>query len=435
MKRLLVITLIFSGLINLSAQDDVLLNFKSLAKKYAKSEENVLHEKKGIDSKTWFDRGKLLQDIYQIDLEYISEGSSTTEINIHYKDPLSVVKDEENPNTEILKYERIEYVMVNGVLSKWNRIKSVTDSPLDKALVSYVKTLEFDEKNKYNEKVKAQLAELKINYKQSGINYYYSDDYKHALHSFEKVLAINRMKLFDGELDTVMIQYSGIIARELKDYEKSAEYYMQLAEMNYGGPNIFLNIKNDYLALQDSAGAIAGMEIGFDKFPDTLNIVANLVDLYIKTKNIDKGLVKINEAIAKYPEKGDLNYWKGRLLLNTEDEDRIDQALVAYEKAIELNQDLYYVYYDIGFIYFLQGQDIFSQAGMEKDVEYRKEINDIATEKYDSAIPMMENALRLNTDNAEIKKETLDVLKRIYYKLYGAEDDRYIDVIEKLKEF
>lgn len=435
MKLLLVIALVFSGLININAQEIVLLNFKSLTKKFEKSEENILHEKKSIVSKTWFDRGKLLQDIYNIDLEYISEGSGLTEIKLYYKEPLSIVKDEEDPNTETVKYERIDYLIVNDKLSSWNRTKSVTDNPLDKALTSYCKALELDEKNKLGEKIKTQLVDLKFNYKQSGINQYYKSNYDKALHAFEKVLEINKMDMFEGELDTIMIQYSGIIAREQKDYRKSADYYIQLTDMDFGGPNIFLNIKNDYIALEDSASAISIMEKALDKYPDTLNIVANLIDLYIRTKNIDQGLIKIEEAIATLPALGEFNYWKGRLLLNTEDEDRIDKALVAYEKAIELNKGLYYVYYDIGFIYFLQGQDIFNQAGLEKDVDYRKQINELATEKYNSAVPMMENALRFNTDNMDIKKETLDVLKRIYYKLYGGEDAKYLDVIEKLNEF
>ncbi len=432
MKRLLIIALIFSGLVNISAQEIVLLNYKVLEKKFDKSEGQIKDEKKGIASKTWYDRGKLLQEIYKIDLEYLAEGSSLTELKLYYKEPIEEVIDEEDPNIKILKYERINYVFVNGALSKWNKTKSVTEKPLDLALEAYVKTLEFDAKGKYAEKVEEQLVSLKNDYKQNGINYYYNEDFGNALHNFAKVLEVNQLDMFKGEIDTLMIQYSGIIARELKEYEKAADYYMQLTELDFGGPNIFLNIKNDYLALEDSAKAIEAMSKGFEKYPDTLNIVANLIDLYVKTNQIEEGLVTIQSAIDKYPTKGELYYWKGRLLLNAEGEDRIDRALEVYKKAVEFNQDLYYVYYDIGFIYFLQGQDIFSQAGMERDTDRRKQISDIATEKYDLAIPMMEKAYGLNSENADIKRETLDVLKRIYYKLYGAEDSRYTDVMEKI---
>jgi len=420
---------------NISAQEIVLLNFKTLSTKFEKSESAIKDEKKGVNSKTWYERGKLLQDIYHIDIEFIAEGSSKTEIKVYYKEPLSIVTDSTDPNKVTWKYERIEYVLVNGALSSWNKTKSVTDDPLDKAFDAYVKALEYDEKDKYGDKVKEQLIKLKMDYKKSGINYYYEEKLANALHDFEKVLDINKLDLFNGEKDTLMIQYAGIIARELKQYEKAANYYIELTEMDFGGPNMFLNIKNDYLLMGDSAMAIEVMEKGFNKYPDTLNIVANLIDLYIKADKIDKGLTKIKAAIADYPSSGELRYWEGRLLLNKDSDDKIDLAIEAYKKSIELNPNIYYVYYDVGFIYFLQGQDIYIQANLEKDVKVRNEINKIADEKYNLSVSMMEKALELNTVNMDIKKETLDVLKRIYYKLLGGDDPKYLDVIEKLKEY
>lgn len=432
MKRLLIITLVLSGFLHMKAQDQmILLNYNTLAKKYEKSEADIKNPKKNVKTNTWFNRGKLMQDIFKIDLEYLMEGTGITELKLYYKEPLSVTEGEK-PNTKVLNYERIKYHMEGDALSYWVRTKMVTDNPLDKAFEAYTKTLELDSKGNMGDKVKEQLVALKGQYKQQGINYYYLNDYKGAVEDFEMVLKINQLDMFAGEVDTIIIQYTGIIAREMEDYSRAATYYQKLADMNFGGPNIYLNIKNDYLALQDSASAIKVMEEAFDKYPDTLNIVANLIDLYIKTNNVDQGLSKIQQAIAANPNKGEFYYWKGRLQLNTEDEWKIDSALVTYKKAIELNESLYYVYYDIGFIYFLQGQDIFNQAGLERDAKIRQQINDIATAKYEEAIPMMEKTLELNTINPEIRKESLDVLKRIYYKLYGVEDARYLRIMDLL---
>lgn len=423
MKRLLIIILLFVGYFNLKAQDVVLLNYNALERKYEKSLEKTQDEKKGSKSKTWFKHGQLLQDIYKIDLEYIGEGTGITELKLYYKEPVSVQTEQEGPNViKTLEYPRINYVFVNDALSRWEKTQEIVENPLDKAFEAYTKALELDEKGKLKDDVKEELSELKGQYMQAGINAYYNEDHKEALEDFEMVLNINDLDMFEGVVDTLMIQYSGIIAREDGKYKKAAEYYQKLADMNYGGPSVYLNIKNDYLQLGDSAMAISAMEEAFSKYTDTINVVANLIDLYIKTDNIDQGLVKIEEAISNNPQKGELFYWKGRLLLNTEDEDRIDKAIEAYEKAIEMNPSLYYVYYDIGFIYFLQGQDIFSQAGLEQDTKRREEINNIAVEKYEEALPMLQKAYELNDVNMDIKCETLDVLKRIYYKL-GMEDD------------
>ena len=415
----------------MKAQDVVLLNYNTLERKYEKSNERIQHDRRKLKDKTWLKRGIILQDIYKLGLEYIGEGTSLTEFKLYYDEPINTVTKQENGNeVKILEYENMDYYFLNNALQRWKRKKIVTEKPLDKAYEAYQKTLELDEKGRRTDDVKEQLQELKQQYIQAGINSYYNENLQEALDDFEMVLNINEMDMFEGVVDTLMVQYSGIIARDLGNYKKAAEYYTKLANLNYGGPSVYLNVKNDYLQLGDSTMAIEIMEQAFNKYQDSVNVVANLVDLYIKTGSIDQGLEKINEAILNNPDKGELYYWKGRLLLNSKAADRIDQALEVYKEAVDKNPDLYYVYYDIGFIYFLQGQDIFSQAGLEQDTERRKEINEIATEKYEQALPMLEKALELNEENMNIKRETLDVLKRIYYKLGMTE--KYDEVTKQL---
>lgn len=432
MKRLLISILILTGIsAGLLAQEVVLLNYNTLERKYEKSLEKTQDEKHSVKSKTWLKHGELLQDIYKIDLEFLSEGVSEAELKLYYKEPASVTTETEGSvNRKILKYERMDYIFENGGLSRWVRKKSVVEKPLDLAWEAYRKALDQEDAGKVEAEIKENLTALKGQYMQDGINSYYKEQMGDALHSFEMVMNINELDLFEGVVDTVMVQYSGIIARELGQYEKAAKYYLQLAELNFGGPSIYLNVKNDFLEIEDSVKAIEVMEKAFEVYPDTLNVVANLIDLYIRTNKIEQGIAKVEQAIEGNPQKGEFYYWKGRLLLNSTDEDRIEKAVETYEKAIELNPNLYYVYYDIGFIYFLQGQDIFSQAGLEKDVERRKQINEIATEKYEEALPMLQKAYELNDANADIKCETLDVLKRIYYKLKM--DDDYNRIIQEL---
>ena len=51
-----------------------------------------------------------------------------------------------------------------------------------------------------------------------------------------------------------MVQYSGIISREIASktdsdelYKKSIGYYKELAAADFGGPNTYLQIKMDYM--------------------------------------------------------------------------------------------------------------------------------------------------------------------------------------------
>ncbi|HYW94128.1 MAG TPA: tetratricopeptide repeat protein [Bacteroidales bacterium] len=433
MKRLLSIVLIFCGIGAVAmAQDNVvLLNYNSLQKKLEKSNEKIQNEKKSSKAKTWFDRGKLMQDIFDIDLEYVTDGMEPSMLKLYYKDPENVTTEtKDGEKIQTFQYERMDYVFKNNKLDHWVRKEIVTETPLDKAYKAYEQTLKLDEKGKYTDKVKDQLLLLKKEYQQKGINAYYSGNSKKALQSFETILNIDDMKMFEGAKDTLMIQSAGIIARELGEYQTAIKYYKKLADLGFGGPNTYLNIKSDYLSMGDTTQAIKTMENAFAAYPDTLSVIANLVDLYIRTGEIDQGLKTVDNAIGSNPDRAELYYWKGRLLLNSKADSSIEKAIKAYHKSLERDPNLYYVYYDLGLIYFLQGQDIFKQAGMEKDVDKRKQVNDIATKKYEDAIPMLQKALNLNEGNAELKKETLDLLKRIYYKLQM--EDKYNDIVNQI---
>jgi hypothetical protein len=434
MKRIAILALMMFSIAAANAQEAVvLLNYAVMEKKYLKSEADSKDPKKSANPTTWFNRGKLMQDIYTIDLQYIQEGVDKTMLKLYYKEPKSTrIEGSGADAAEVLVYDRIEYYFVNGLLARWNKTKTIVPDPLHLALDSYQKTLELDTKGSLQKKLTEQLSLLKQQFKQNGINAYYSGNKAEAVLDFEKVLVINEMPMFAGEVDTVMIQYSAIIAREMNDFATAAKYYEQLAEMGWGGPNTYLNIKSDYIMLADTVSAITTMEKAFEVFPDTVAIVANLVDLYIRTGKIEQGLAKVDAAIASNPDKGELYYWKGRLMINLEnDESSIDKAIEAYKTSLAKNETLYYSYYDLGFIYFLQGQDFFSQAGLEKDLKRRAQINEIATEKYQESIPLLENAVKYNDNNADLLRETYDTLKRVYYKLEMT--DKYNEVNEKLK--
>ena len=50
------------------------------------------------------------------------------------------------------------------------------------------------------------------------------------------------------------------------------------------------------------------------------------------------------------------------MLINKEDVESVDKAIEAYNKAGELDPSIYYVWYDLGYIYYLQGADFFEQV-------------------------------------------------------------------------
>jgi len=260
--------------------------------------------------------------------------------------------------------------------------------------------------------------------KRQGVNAYYAENYEGALNSFEQVLSINELDLFTGEIDTTMIQYAGIISREIAGvtdnqelFRKSIEYYKQLAAIDFGGPNTYLQINNDYLSLGDTLGALETLKEAYSKYPDTVTVIANVANTYIMLKQFDEGLAFMEDVIEQNPGIGESYYWKGRILINLETLEAVDEAIEAYKKAGELKPGIYYVWYDLGFIYYLQGADFFDRSNEETDEDLRNRLIEAGNEKYQEAIPILEKSYELNDENREVKYETLDILQRIYYKL------------------
>lgn len=429
MRKLFTLAIIATAVIGMNAQDMgstvVLLNANAVQKKVEKSDEEINDAKKAEKANTWLKRGDLFQDVFNIGLEQVQEGMDTQMLTLFYKEPNSIETEtlDDGSLKETYIYPDMKYIFQNGALQQWERVDPIAEDPLRVAIDAYKKTLELDDGGKLESKVKEGLISVKELLKKQGVNNYYSDDYEGALASFEDVLEVNELPLFAGELDTVMIQYSGIISREIASatdndelYKSAIEYYKQLADADYGGPNTYLQMKMDYMNLGDTLGALGILKEAYAKYPDTVNIIANLADTYIQLKQIDEGISFMENAIESNPQIPESHYWMGRMLINKEDVESLDKAIASYKRAGELGPEIYYVWYDLGYIYYLQGADFFDRSNEETDDATRAQLIELGSEKYQEAIPILERAYELNDENMEVKYETLDLLQRIYYK-------------------
>jgi tetratricopeptide (TPR) repeat protein len=434
MKKILVtLAVVAIATIGISAQEGtavVLLNYSTVKKKVEKSDAEIQDPKKNIKASTWEKRGELFQDVFMLGLEQLQEGMAAPTVVLFYKEPLNIeTETKDGALYEKYIYEHMTYTFVNGALQEWTRVDPIVEDPLRIAMDAYFKALELDEKGKMAEGIKEKLIELKMQLKREGVNNYYLGDYDGALNSFENVLEVNNQSLFAGELDTIMVQYSGIISREIASktdnkelYQKAIDYYQQLADVNYGGPNTYLQMKNDYFALGDTLKALECLKEAYDKYPDTVNIIANIADTYIQMKDFDGGIEFMSRVIENNPEIAESYYWNGRLLINKEDVEYIERALESYKKAGELDPSLYYIWYDMGYIYYLQGADFYERANEETHEPTRIRLLELGSSKYKEAIPILEKAVALNTENTSVKYESLDLLQRMYYKEQMMED-------------
>jgi tetratricopeptide (TPR) repeat protein len=457
MKRLILLSIMLVAILGnafTQSPDDsstpILLNKATLTKKAAKSDEAIADEKKNIKAKTWITRAKLFQDVDNMGLEQASLGMDKTTLRLFYNEPTSTTTEE---NKEILTYESIKYIFEDGRLRGWTRVDPISENPLDESFRSFKKAIDLTEAEdqlKLEEKLKKDIDELKEQYLRQGLNKYYLQDYLGALTSFESILAINELAIFDGFVDTTMINYAGITARDigalsLKEgnkeqatqmYKKSIGYYTRLADFGFGGSTAYRQMTGDYYMIGDTLGAIENLKKGIEQYPDSSVLVSLAAQAYYQLKDNENGMAFIEKRIADKPDCAVSYYWKGLFVTNKEDveEETIQQALALYDSSLMIDPSDGNVWYQSGYVNYAVGANYFEQEGYEEDPDFRKELGAKGHEYYEAAIEKLEKTYEVADGNYLLTKESLDLLKRIYYKLYGGEDERYLSVQKRMNE-
>ncbi|MEX2427033.1 MAG: tetratricopeptide repeat protein [Bacteroidales bacterium] len=429
----------------------ILLNKSTLQKKVEKSDEHIVHERKGAKERTWRKRGELFQDVDNQGLEQVQLGMDQTTVKLLYNEPKSV---ETKEDVEILTYETINYFFENNRLRGWTRIDPIHENPLQEALRSYKKAIELideGEKMKTQERIKDNLVELKLQFQRDGQNQYYHENYLASLKAFESIHEVNEIPIFDGVIDTLMINYCGIVAREIgvryaqegkeqkaeEMYRKAIDYYDQLSDLGFGGASNYIQMTRDYYAIGDTLGAIDNLKKGLEQYPDSTLLVTVAAQAYYLMKDNEKGLEFLDERLEKRPKCPAAYYWKGLLITNVKDveEELIKESLALYDTSLMYDPSNASVWYQSGYVNYAVGASYYEQESYEEDAEFRKLLNEKGKKYYVEAAEKMEKAYELSVDDRVVRREALDLLKRIYYKLYGSDDEHYLRTNERLKEF
>ena len=447
MKRLLVfiaVSVFMASVVSAQSEDAILLNHKTLAKKAASSDEHIMNAKKSAKSSTWQKRGKLYQDVFNEGLEQLPLGVAGSFLKIHGS-PISLTEADSN-NVVIHKYETINYYVENDIFRGWTRINPICENPLDVALESYKTAVELEDPEKQmklQEKLKKNLEDLKSQYQSLGQSKYFLGEYEDALLSFSSILSVNDFPIFEGVIDTLMINFSGIVAREVgrinedeEMYRTAIDYYKQLTDLDFGGINTYIQMTRDYYSIGDTLGAIENLKRGLEKYPDSTMLVTLAAQAYYLMGENEAGIEFTDTRIEATPNCADAYYWKALLLTNHDDlsQDTIDLSLELYEKAIEVDPTNTPIWYQAGYVYYAVGANYFEQESYERDPEFRQDLIDKGNANYEKSIERLEKTYELSSDDeAALRNDALDLLKRIYYKLYGSEDSRYLNTMERIK--
>lgn len=427
MKRLTLTFLFILSLTLVKAQQTAIATWEHarLEKALDKSNEHIQHDKKSQKPKTWFKRGELMQEIFEVNnIQFVRMDMPVNELLIYLGEPdeKRTITGEEGTKEEWI-YEGLIVTVQNDLVKDWEETKFVTEKPLDKGYKAFMKTLELDEKGKFSKKVTDQLTVLAQQYLRAGSMDFDDNNYKEAYEDFHMVNVINTHDLINNP-DTIMYFYAGLAAFEAEMLEESTNSLKKAIDLHIEEPRAYVYLKNIYLELGDTTKAGEIAQIGFERFPEENMLVLELINYYLQNDMSEKALEYIAVAKEQTPDNKTLYYVEGIL---HDKMGNYEKAGNAYQNAIDLDSQYFDAYYNYGVLYFNRAVAKFTEANETSDNEEYDRLRAEAKELLEKAIPFMEKAHEIKPDD----RATLDVLKTLYYRTQKTEK---VDEINRILE-
>ena len=436
MKQIIFLTaaVFFSGM-NCFGQNES--KFKSVKDNIAKNDAATQHPKKGIDPKTWMDRGKLFQEAYGVNVNFLRFGMGTLEAIMYFKEPKQKLSSEEGGVTkETWEYSQINLNFENDMLKSWEEIQTVVDTPLSEAVNAYKQATSLDEKGKNAKKINEAYKFINIDLESKFFNEInllkYKESYSTAL------LRIDVSKLL-GFSDTTYYFYAGYAAMAqseidssmwqsaVDNFEKAVSLkYREIGEFQ---GQIYGFLCTSYIKTGNSEKALKIAQSGFEKYPGNEQLLYALINFYLNS-DPQQCLEYLDQAVARDPRNAKLLFAKGKVL---EELGEKEKSMAAYLESIAADPDLFDPYYNIAVGYHNSAVKILDEINENTKLsvaEYEAGKNE-ADEVFFKAVPFMEKAHVINPESVE----TMEVLRTLYYRLKAKHPEmeaKYEKILQKL---
>ena len=334
--------------------------------------------------------------------------------------------------------------------------KKLSADPLPIVWESYQKVIQLDEKKKFEKDLKAQFANLVIDFTNQGIVCYNCGtaaedaknaeaakaDFQAALDNFKRTLDINASPYGTQKVDTAVIYNAGVAAHKAGQVDEAMEFYKKSLELGYEANRIYAMLASIYLgrsrdakengdtitakAIQEEA--VKYLQEGHKLFPNDEYMLIELINYYLQGDTPGKAEEFLDAAIRLEPNKPDYYRAKGSLYEKINEPEKAEQM---YIKTLELAPNDFFAQYNLGNIHLnrvIEDHKIVQEIVDVK--EYNAELAKIM-DKYEAVVPYFERALELQPND----KNTLTTLKELYYRLQASKkqyQSKYDQTVEKL---
>lgn len=214
-----------------------------------------------------------------------------------------------------------------------------------------------------------------------------------------------------AEVDTVVgyyRYYQGIAAYQNKKYSQASYQFENAYNLGFKSKDLYDNWIGSLIQSKDSDKVVVIANEANALFGDKDSKYTNiLINSYLNQNNYKQASTLLDKAIGRDSVNVEYIDLKGQLV---EKMHGVDQAIPYYKKAVDMNPNFARSLFNLG-------NSLYKQA-IDNDKNNKE-----AIKLYKEALPYLEKAYKLDTNNTDAKK----ILSRIYYVL----GSKKLDEIEK----
>ena len=236
-----------------------------------------------------------------------------------------------------------------------------------------------------------------------------------------------------SQLDTNSIYNAGLTAWTNQDWNRAKAFFEEGVRHNYYGDKGEAYAKmadvEDHLGNKEKSKSL--LEEGFNKFPENQSILIGLINYYLNSGEDTARLFKLFEDAKKNePDNASLYYVEGNARQKL---GQNEEALAAYNKAIEVNPKYEWGYIGKGMFLYNRAVELQDAASQEMDdAKYSKLIEEFES-TLKSCIEPFETAFNLVSDN-ETKGSIAEYLKNACFR-FRNEGAEYQEKYDKYSSF
>jgi len=230
--------------------------------------------------------------------------------------------------------------------------EGLSDRPIEVAVRSYAKALDFGLKKDDEKRAHQQLQLLQNFALNEGVILFNEKQFKKARSFFNLT---GEAAELNNEIDSLAIYNSGLASERLGDTDAAIRSYEKCTQLGYKKDVMYAFLYFIYVSKGDDIGASRSLKEGLEKYPNSTQLMTNLLNEYLKAGNLEPTLPLIDKLTTAEPENKQFHYSKGAVLDALK---RYQEAESSYKRALEIDPNYLDARYNLGANYFNRGVEL-----------------------------------------------------------------------------